>query len=409
MTILTENESTEYIYSISEITQEIKVLLENSFPPLWIQGEISNFTHHSSGHMYFSLKDENAQISAVMWRARNSGLFFSPQDGKKINAFGSLKLYEKRGTYQFDVIKMVPAGIGELQLAFEHLKNKLRDEGLFDEAAKKELPPFPTSIGIITSPTGAAIHDMLNVVRRRFPGIGIILRSAKVQGEGAAEDIAEAIKEFNEYKNVDVLIIGRGGGSLEDLWAFNEEIVARAIYNSDIPIVSAVGHEVDFTISDFVADVRAATPSAAAEIVVPNSFELGNYIYSVKQKCAEIVRIQVIMKREKYESVLNSYGLRRPLDYVHQYRQRIDELLSGCQKSVLYSINLGRKQFEHALSLLDSLHPHSILKRGFSITRKFSNGKIVSDANELEHNETLELEFYQGKAQSTVIQIEQKR
>ena len=408
MTILTENESTEYIYSISEITQEIKVLLENSFPPLWIQGEISNFILHNSGHMYFSLKDENAQISAVMWRTRNAGLPFYPNDGKKIKALGSLKLYEKRGTYQFDVINMVPLGAGELSVAFEALKNKLQNEGLFDPERKQELPQFPNCVGIVTSQTGAAVHDMLNVMRRRFPGIDIILRPTKVQGQGAAEDIADAINEFNEFRQVDVLIVGRGGGSLEDLWAFNEEVVARAIFNSEIPIVSAVGHEIDFTISDFVADVRAATPSVAAELVVPNAMDLQNYLSSVIQKCSEIVRAEIKYKTERYDSAMNSYGLRRPLDNIYQIKQRIDELLTSCQKSVLNQHNILKTQFKNTISMLDSLHPSAILKRGYSIIRKHSSGHIVLDADELIKDDLLDLEFSQGTAQSKVIDKNKK-
>jgi exodeoxyribonuclease VII large subunit len=409
MTLLSENESTEYLYSISEITQEVKSLLENSFPPLWIQGEISNFIHHNSGHMYFSLKDGNAQISAVMWRAKNSRLSFYPGDGKQIKAFGSLKLYEKRGTYQFDVLNMVPLGIGELSIAFEALKNKLQNEGLFEPERKKNLPKFPKCIGIVTSATGAAVHDLINVLRRRFPQIDIILRPTKVQGPGAAEEIADAIFEFNNFGNVDVLIIGRGGGSLEDLWAFNEEVVARAIFNSNIPIVSAVGHEIDFTISDFVADVRAATPSVAAELVVPNAPELRHSIESVLQKCTEIISADIRFKKEKYSAVLNQYGLRRPLDNIYQNKQLLDEFMERCQKAVSYEHNTIKNQLESALVLLDSLRPSAILNRGYSITRKRSTGEIVVNAKKLEKDEILDIEFSHGMAQSKVVKIKSQK
>ncbi|MFQ5772424.1 MAG: exodeoxyribonuclease VII large subunit, partial [bacterium] len=265
-------------YSVSELTRQIKFLLESSFPEIWVQGEISNFTHHSSGHMYFSLKDENAQISCVMWRSRNQHLFFTPQDGMKVILDARITVYEKRGAYQLDVLQMQPAGVGELQLAFEQLKNRLREEGLFSEEFKKPIPLYPERIGIVTSPTGAAVQDLISVLQRRFPGIEIIINAARVQGEGAATEIARAIDDFNDYGKVDVLIVGRGGGSLEDLWAFNEEVVARAVFRSKIPIISAVGHEVDFTICDFVADLRAPTPSAAAELAVRHRDELHAFL-----------------------------------------------------------------------------------------------------------------------------------
>ncbi|HDZ10569.1 MAG TPA: exodeoxyribonuclease VII large subunit, partial [Bacteroidetes bacterium] len=262
------------IYTISEITRKIKRLLENAIPSIWLEGEISNFKRHSSGHIYFVLKDENSQISCVMWRGRNNGLYFTPQDGMKIQARGNVTVYEKRGNYQFEVLQMQPAGLGELQMALEQLKQSLKAEGLFDEQHKKKIPQYPEKIGIVTSPTGAAIRDLVSVVQRRFPSVQLILNPVRVQGAEAAGEIARAIDEFNAYGDVDVLIVGRGGGSLEDLWAFNEEVVARAIFRSKIPVISAVGHEIDFGISDFVADLRAPTPSAAAELVVRNREEL---------------------------------------------------------------------------------------------------------------------------------------
>ncbi len=250
-----------HIYTVSSLTHEIKMLLETSFPRLWVEGEISNYKAHSSGHIYFTLKDENAQIRCAMWRFKAGELLFRLEDGLKVIVEADIQVYEKSGNYQLIVQQLQPAGIGALQLAFEQLKQRLRAEGLFDEAHKKPLPTFPERVGVITSPTGAAIRDIISVVHRRFPAVQLILYPVRVQGEGAAEEIVHAIKDFNEFKEVDVLIVGRGGGSLEDLWAFNEEKVARAIYASRIPVVSAVGHEVDFSISDFVADRRAATPT----------------------------------------------------------------------------------------------------------------------------------------------------
>jgi len=260
----------EKIYTVSELTREIKQVLETGFPCLWVEGEISNFKRHSSGHLYFTLKDENSQIRCAMWRYRANDLIFRPEDGMKVLVQGNLQVYEPGGYYQIIVQQVQPAGVGELQLAFEQLKKKLYAEGLFDEAHKKPIPIFPERIGVITSPTGAAIRDIISVITRRFPIAQIILAPVRVQGPGAKEEIVQAIQDFNEFGEVDVLIVGRGGGSLEDLWAFNEEVVARAIFTSKIPIISAVGHEIDFSISDFVADRRAPTPSAAAEMAVPD-------------------------------------------------------------------------------------------------------------------------------------------
>ena len=275
--------SPQKILSVSQLNHEIKTLLESTIPVLWIEGEISNLKLHSSGHIYFSLKDKESQISAVMWRSRSAQLFFTPQDGMKVHAFGKINVFHKRGYYQFDIIKLQPAGIGELQLAYEQLKQRLQEEGIFDEEHKRQIPEFPERIGIVTSPTGAAIQDLLNILNRRFPGLEIVLGPVKVQGEGAAQEIADAVDNFNKFGKADLLIVGRGGGSLEDLWAFNEEIVARSIFRSKIPVISAVGHEVDFTISDFVSDLRAPTPSAAAELAVPDRIDLLNHVNNLKK------------------------------------------------------------------------------------------------------------------------------
>ena len=264
----------EKIYTVTEITKEIKSILEENFPALWVEGEISNYLLHSSGHRYFSLKDENVQIRCTLWRFRGDELQFEPADGMKVIVWGAITVYERNGQYQLDVIELIPAGLGKLEIAFRRLKEKLFKEGLFDEEHKKPIPEFPEAIGMVTSPTGAAIRDIIRIIRSRFPSVKIIVNPVRVQGEGAAEEIAQAIKEFNEYKKIDVMLVGRGGGSVEDLWAFNEETVARAIYESEIPIISAVGHQIDFVISDFVADSRAPTPSAAAQMVVEERDEL---------------------------------------------------------------------------------------------------------------------------------------
>ncbi|MCJ7577011.1 MAG: exodeoxyribonuclease VII large subunit, partial [candidate division Zixibacteria bacterium] len=247
------------IYTVTEITKEIKGILEESLPSVWVEGEISNYILHSSGHRYFSMKDENAQIRCTLWRFRGTRLSFEPEDGMRVIAFGNITVYERNGQYQLDVIELIPAGWGKLEIAFQKLKEKLFQEGLFDEEHKKPIPEFPEAIGLVTSPTGAAVRDMIKIIHKRFPSVRIIVNPVRVQGEEAAEEIAQAIQEFNEFAKIDVMIVGRGGGALEDLWAFNEEVVARAIYDSKIPVISAVGHQIDFTISDFVADLRAST------------------------------------------------------------------------------------------------------------------------------------------------------
>jgi len=384
-------------YSVSELTREIKELLEESFSPLWLQGEISNFTHHSSGHMYFMLKDQEAQIAAVMWRQRNAMLSFVPSDGMQVQVYGQVRVYEKRGNYQFDVLKMVPAGVGSLQLAFEKLKARLQAEGLFDAAHKKPLPLFPQAIGIVTSATGAAIHDMVQVIKRRMPSLQMVLRPTLVQGQGAAEDIAQAIRDFNDYGEVDVLIVGRGGGSLEDLWPFNEEAVARAIYESSIPIVSAVGHEIDFTIADFVADVRAATPSVAAELVSPARTALLLLVDELSQRCRRVLQRSLRSYREKIGYLRSHYGLRRPSDLVLQKRQRLDELQLTIQRSCQNRLAMSRQRLGHCQQLLSSLGPDSILQRGFALCFRAETGELITGIDHLSIGDAMNVQLHDGQ------------
>ena len=280
---------TDQVYTVSSLTRHIKELLETAFPPLWVIGEISNFKPHYSGHLYFTLKDSDSQISCVMWRSRAETTSVTLLDGLKVRIFGNIRVYERGGRYQLDAYKIEEAGVGDLQARFEELKKMLFEEGLFDEKFKKPIPPYPTRVGVITSTTGAAVRDILSVFRRRSPSIEIILRGVKVQGNGAAEEIARAIRLLNSYGNIDLLIVGRGGGSLEDLWAFNEEIVARAIFDSKIPVISAVGHEIDFTIADMVSDYRAPTPSAAAELGAPADSEIIDYIETTNRRLLRAV------------------------------------------------------------------------------------------------------------------------
>jgi len=388
------------VISVTDITRQIKMSLEQRFPRVWIQGEISNFKQHTSGHLYFTLKDEGAQISATMWRSRAAGLLFTPEDGMKVIARGGITVYPPRGSYQVDVEQLTPVGIGELQLAFERLKQKLAAEGLFDEGRKRPLPSFPERIGIITSETGAALQDMRTVLSRRFPCVTVLLMPVRVQGAGASDEIAQALKELNQYRNVDVIIVGRGGGSLEDLWAFNEEVVARAIAASEIPVVSAVGHEIDFTIADFVADLRAPTPSAAAELVVPDRLELLEVIrnneYTMRQALAQMITA----KRERVRSLVSSYALNRPRDLIREFVQRIDELQRSIGTNFAHRYERMAQDVESLGKRLIAVSPGNILKRGYAIVRK--GDAIVTHAKELRPKDETVIEFQDGKVETQV-------
>ncbi len=382
------------VVTITELTRQIKQSLETSFPRVWVEGEISNFKQHTSGHLYFTLKDEGAQLSAVMWRSRVANLTFLPEDGMKVIARGSITVYPPRGNYQIDVEQIQPVGIGELQLAFERLKKKLAAEGLFDPAHKKPIPEFPECIGIITSETGAALQDIRSVLSRRHPSVEVILASVRVQGVSAAEEVAEAIEQMNRYGGIDVLIVGRGGGSLEDLWAFNEEKVARAIYASKIPIVSAVGHEIDFSIADFVADLRAPTPSAAAELIVRDRTELlediGNLCYTMRGA----IDTQMLSFRERIASLLTSYSFNRPRDLVREFSQRVDEIDRSLSVSFNHIARTTHQRYDSLRYHLQALNPQGVLKRGYSIVRK--EGRIVSSARLLHRGDEAAIQFHDG-------------
>ncbi len=391
--------------SVSELTRKVKICLEDEFNEVFILGEISNFKHHSSGHMYFSLKDDYAQISCVLWRSRNERLFFTPQNGMKVTVFARIAVYEKRGNYQLDVFDMQPAGIGELQQAFENLKIRLRDEGLFGVEHKKAMPPFPQRIGLVTSPTGAAIQDLMNVLQRRNPAVELILSPVRVQGEGAAFEIAQAIDDFNEYKNVDLLIVGRGGGSLEDLWPFNEEMVARAVYRSEIPIISAVGHEIDFTICDFVADLRAPTPSAAAELAVPVRDDLKSMLTNVSEGMSRLLLQRISNQREKISTIQSSYAFRHPADMVHQNMQRLDELRKHLNIQITHKMDRNCEALDALSQRLALLEHESVLRRGYSLCFRLDDEKLISDAVDLHVDDYVRLEFYRGKAAAKVRDI----
>jgi len=403
------------IYTVTELTHQLRSVLEDTFGDVWVQGEISNFIVASSGHAYFSLKDSGSLVNCVSFKSSLSKMSFTAEDGMKVICGGKISVYDKRGQYQLYVNKIEPLGKGALQLAFEQLKEKLYKEGLFEEEKKQTLPYLPMHIGIITSPTGAAVRDILNVAKRRFKNVTMTLCPVKVQGTEAKDEIVQAIKNFNEYNNilvpdeekpVDVIILGRGGGSLEDLWPFNEECVARAIAGSDIPIVSAVGHEIDYTISDFVADLRAPTPSAAAEIVVPSKQEFIRAIAEEVERADIAIQTQIKHLDKELKSLSESYILRTPMNVFNQLEQQIDELLKSAETKVVHSAELKEKELALLEGKIKTLNPVSILDRGYSITLK--NGKAVKDAKKLEKGDLIETKFNKGTAKSVVDLIDRE-
>ena len=392
---------TENILSVIELTRRIKGVLELGFGDVWVTGEVSNCKYHSSGHIYFTLKDESAQISATMWRSRASGLIFRLSDGMKVTIRGRITVYEPRGNYQLDCFQIQPAGRGELQLAFERLKLKLEAEGFFAEEHKRAIPTYPVHIAIITSPTGAAIHDLLTVLRRRFPCVEVTILPVRVQGIGAAEEIADALRTANEHLPADVIIVGRGGGSLEDLWAFNEEVVARAIFDSRIPVISAVGHEVDFTIADFVADLRAPTPSAAAELAVPDRRELLESLTNASLSAARSLTRSVQNAKHKLASLTGSHSFHRPIDLVHQRSQRIDELTHRLMQSLEHTATLRRHDAASLQKRLASLNPAAVLHRGYAIVRD-EKGNLIASVKKVSRDKNISVNFQDGSADAVV-------
>lgn len=393
------------IFTVRELTREIKRLLESTFNSIWIEGEVSGFKHHHSGHMYFSLKDSEAILKAAFFSRANRGLKFDLKDGLQVICFGRISLYEPRGEYQIIIERIEPKGLGALQLAFLQLKEKLAQEGLFDPARKRPLPRFPKIVGVVTSPTGAAIRDILNVVDRRFRGTSVLLNPVRVQGEGAAEEIARAIDEMNRLDDIDVLIVGRGGGSMEDLWAFNEEIVARAIHRSRIPVISAVGHEIDWTIADWVADLRAPTPSAAAELVVESREELEVRLREIAARIRNAVRGTLEEKQESLRELQESYAFKQPLNLVNQFAQRVDELLRQLQNYVKSLVREKEQTFRNWVGRLEALSPLAILERGYSLTFD-GEGVLLKDARRVKVGDFLKTRLHRGLVHSKVEKIE---
>jgi len=422
------------VYTVSELTRTVRGVLETEFDSVWVEGEISNLRVAASKHAYFVLKDEKAQIRCVLFKNFRAGLKYQPEDGDHVVLFGRFTVYDARGEYQIVVETLEPVGLGALQKAFEQLKEKLSKEGLFDEERKKPIPEFPWKVGVITSPTGAAVRDILNIIRRRNPKISVLINPVRVQGEGSAEEIANAIGEMNLLPDVDVLIVGRGGGSIEDLWAFNEEVVARAIAESKIPVVSAVGHEIDFTIADFVADLRAPTPSAAAELTVP-------VLRDIIGQLASLTRQSIVSTRRP----LNRRFFREPLHILAPLAQRVDDLnlrlvrglnhglilqkqrlQSRVERLVLASpkkaiqrleekraslhhrliekirslVQLEKNRFAGVMNNLNALSPLTILDRGYSITTL--NGNAVKSSGETKPGDSVRVRLSKGRLDCTV-------
>ncbi|OGQ22690.1 MAG: hypothetical protein A3C46_07860 [Deltaproteobacteria bacterium RIFCSPHIGHO2_02_FULL_44_16] len=389
------------ILSITELTTNIREILEGTFTDIWIVGEVTNFRNNrTSRHWYFGLKDEGSQINAIMFNASSLKLTFQLEDGLEVICHGRVNVYPPRGSYSIIIDQIEPKGVGALQLAFEQLKKKLHEEGLFAKERKKPIPFLPKKVGVITSPTGAAIRDIIHVMTRRFPGISILLSPVKVQGEGAALEIAQAIHRMNQRDDLDVLIVGRGGGSLEDLWAFNEEPVARAIFASRIPIISAVGHEIDFTIADFVADVRAATPSAAAEMIVPVKAELQGLLIERKRQLMLALQ-QTLTSRLKSVQEMQR-RLKDPSQRFPDLLLRIDGFRSRASYAMENKMDRCRQHFLKLLSNLNHLSPLAVLSKGYAVVQKRGSKASVKSTQEVTINEELDILLHEGKLVAVV-------
>jgi exodeoxyribonuclease VII large subunit len=446
---MSQSPAPDAILTVSALTSLIKGTLAEAFPAVWVKGELSGVKRAPSGHLYFALKDEGALLNGVMWRTKTGRLGFEPQDGQQVEVFGAVTVYEVRGQYQFAADEMRPAGIGALLLRFEELKRRLAAEGLFDESRKRPLPRYPARIGLVTSPVGAAVRDLITVLRTRWPSIRIVLAPVRVQGEGAAEEIAAAVERFARYGRVDLLIVGRGGGSLEDLWAFNEEPVVRALAASSLPVISAVGHEVDITLADLAADVRAATPSNAAEIAVPTRADVARRVRQGQERAERAVRQALQERRGRLEKLTSQYGFRRQEEALGLWQQRVDEWLDRLHDAIRSALERARERLEDMVSryglrewprtleanrerlddmreqldgaivrstlaqrsrltaLADrmrALSPRLVLERGYCLART-PDGSLVRSADVLAVGEMLALEFARGEADARVEKV----
>ncbi len=388
--------------TVSQLTRMISETLEGAFPAVWVEGEISNFHRHSSGHVYLTLKDAEAQIAAVIWRSVADRLRFQLKDGDKVLAFGRISVYRPRGQYQLVAERVEPVGLGALQAAFEELKRRLAAEGIFDPRRKKPLPAFPRRIGLVTSPEGAAVRDMIKVIRSRWPKVELILAPVRVQGEGAAAQIARAIGNFNRLACADVLIIGRGGGSIEDLWAFNEEVTVRAVAASRIPTISAVGHEVDITLCDLAADVRAATPSNAGEIAVPVMAEVEARLDELGWRLAAAADRALETRRERLGMMASLISPSRALDRVRMLGQRLDDLYSRMSAAAASRLREKKDMLLRMAGRVEALSPLKVLARGYSITRRAGQTAPLLSAEGLVAGEALETMLAEGAVISRV-------
>ena len=393
---------TPTVYSVSQLNSYVKGVLDRdeNLAHIFVTGEISNYKTHYSGHLYMTVKDETASIKAVMFAGNASKLRFKPENGMKILAFGTVSLFPRDGSYQLYINDMQPDGVGALNIAFEQLKKKLEAEGLFRQEHKKTVPEFPQKIGVITSSTGAAVQDIFNVLKRRYPVAEVVLRPCQVQGEGSAEDIAKAIYEFNKLNGADVLIVGRGGGSIEDLWAFNEEIVARAVFASEIPVISAVGHETDYTICDFVADLRAPTPSAAAECAVPDIFELKANLVSLRQHIFSLTRNKMNIEKNRLSSFEKRLALRDPVTNINEQRKELiylTEKLSVLTNSILDD---NKSKISALAGKLDALSPLGVISRGYALVEK--DDKPVTKVKDLQKDDIISIKLSDGKVKAII-------
>ncbi len=417
--------------TVSEVNKYIKEVINDDLllKKVYLKGEVSNFKAHSRGHYYFTLKDENSRINAVMFSFNNKNIKFVPNDGMKVLVTGKIDVYEASGSYQIYVEDMMPDGIGALYVAFEELKKKLSGEGLFDKEKKKKIKRIPRRVGVVTSPTGAAIKDILTTIKRRYPITEIILFPALVQGENAASDIAKKIKLADSLRDeleLDTLIVGRGGGSLEDLWPFNEEIVARAIYECNIPVISAVGHEIDITISDYVADLRAPTPTAAGELAVPDINTIITYLDSARSRSYTAISNILTINRKKLDSLKSSYILSRPISMYEIKEQKLDILMDNLNKSILklvdnakikvYTLNNSyvlnnpnvlykykEQSLNHLISKLEVLNPLNTLSRGYSIIKK--DNKVISSIKKIMKDDEIKITLKDGELISKIIKV----
>lgn len=390
------------IVTVSQLTRQVKDAVEGNFPLVWVLGEITNCTRAGSGHIYLTLKDDLAQIRAVIWRNTAARLRFDLHDGLEVIAAGPIEVYEARGTYQLVVEQLMPQGLGALELAFRQMCEKLSAQGLFATLRKRPLPRFPRRIALVTSPSSAAVRDMLQIINRRWRAADIVIVPVAVQGEGAAGQIAAALLSVHHIPEVDVVITGRGGGSLEDLWAFNEEIVARAIFNCQVPVISAVGHEIDVTVADLVADVRALTPSEAAERVVPNRADVRKELVGLQQHLAQALRSQAAKARARLEALASRRVLTRPAERLHDLGRQIDELELRAHRAMVNCVKMSRQRLSSAGGRLEALSPLKVLDRGYSVTRLASSGAVLQSADQVRGGDVLETILKSGRLNSRV-------